>query len=482
MSLGPIFGRKDGQRTANSYLGAIEVHTALKGGTSADGVNVYDSSPTKSTSSGGSTGDGIHVYGIRSVRQLHSAVMYSMYRGSGHGTNWNGRSTHDHRVYNSGADNSMSTTETFGGGTVGQTRGNRYELNYANQNDTGHIPQSNYPYVKRINTLMDAHINRIDQMSGHYFGNGSTPLYRNSSSLGVAWSYRQIISLTYTCGGYKDSDPWKSVHRTNHANDQTTNLGDQMDYDGNYISGGCSDTTAFVWSTPTDNAANTASTRTSAVHMYTETGKSHNSVFDLYDARQDLGTSQDLNTFAFIAGGPGPNQNIMVFNLVTDCRQTSVGSSSGGMSGGTGAGSFDGKNYGYLWDDDNGQIWNKYTWSGTSAPHYGAHGQQKGITGQSYSIGYCGNEGSYNNGYNFRRWNTITNSQNSTISKPVYDQYGEENFGRGHDWQYMVGNYDGAQNNEHHRFVFSTESATAPSGGAPSAHAGQSSGHCMWRA
>ena len=34
--------------------------------------------------------------------------------------------------------------------------------------------------------------------------------------------------------------------------------------------------------------------------MYTETGESHNSVFDLYDARQDLNTSQDLNTFAFI--------------------------------------------------------------------------------------------------------------------------------------------------------------------------------------
>ena len=42
----------------------------------------------------------------------------------------------------------------------------------------------------------------------------------------------------------------------------------------------------------------------------------------------------------------------------------------------------------------------------------------------------------------------------------------------------MVGNYDGAQNNEHHRFVFSTESGS-PSGGALSDHAESVIWYCM---
>mgnify|MGYP001466274031 CR=1 FL=1 len=81
---------------------------------------------------------------------------------------------------------------------------------------------------------------------------------------------QQIINVCYTFGGYKDGSPWKAVHRTYSHNDQTANLGDNMDYAGSYTSGGCNTTTYFLFSTPTDNAHSTSSTRTSAFHMYSE--------------------------------------------------------------------------------------------------------------------------------------------------------------------------------------------------------------------
>jgi hypothetical protein len=69
-----------------------------------------------------------------------------------------------------------------------------------------------------------------------------------------------------------------------------------------------------------------------------------------------------------------------------------------------------------------------------------------------------------------------------TVPKP-HPNCGEENFTLGQDWQYMVGNYDGTgQNNTSWKFYYTTESGTVnPAGLAPTAHGGQSSGHCGWR-
>ena len=51
----------------------------------------------------------------------------------------------------------------------------------------------------------------------------------------------------------------------------------------------------------------------------------------------------------------------------------------------------------------------------------------------------------------------------------------------GQDWQYMIGNYDGAQNNGSWLQYYATNSRTDVGGLNPSANGGQSSGHCGWR-
>jgi hypothetical protein len=109
----------------------------------------------------------------------------------------------------------------------------------------------------------------------------------------------------------------------------------------------------------------------------------------------------------------------------------------------------------------------------------GAHGQQKGINSK-LGKGYAGNEGSYNGGYNLRRFVFSTETY-TTVAKPI-GNCGEENFDMGQDHQYMMGCYDGAQNNRGWRFTYSTDTGyELGSGSLRTGVAGGSSGHCVWK-
>jgi hypothetical protein len=117
----------------------------------------------------------------------------------------------------------------------------------------------------------------------------------------------------------------------------------------------------------------------------------------------------------------------------------------------------------------------------TNGSLWSAHGQQKGISSK-VGKGYAGNEGSYNGGYNLRRW-TLSNDTNiGTVAKP-HPNCGEENFTMGQDWQYMLGVYDGTgQTNNSWKFYYATDSGSnSVSGLNPGVNAGTSSGVNGWR-
>jgi len=95
--------------------------------------------------------------------------------------------------------------------------------------------------------------------------------------------------------------------------------------------------------------------------------------------------------------------------------------------------------------------------------------------------GYVGNEGTYNGGYNLRGRNFFTETNIGNVAKP-HGNCGEENFTMGQDHQYMLGNYDGVQNNTSWKFTYATDSGVVnPSGLPPGVNGGTSSGHCGWR-
>ena len=260
-----------------------------------------------------------------------------------------------------------------------------------------------------------------------------------------AYKYRQIINYSYLAGGYKSSSPWKNVHKTVNATDQTSHLGELLDYPASYTSGACSKTIFFVWSVNTDGAWKSASnihgTTTSAINMVTDTNYTHQSTFDLANARSDLATMHKEHDMAYVFSGGSTTMeffNLTTESLVTNQTLTTINGSDGGSA-------FSDETHGYGWTSSAGIKMTFATETISSSSHWGNHSQQKGISSK-LGKGYAGNEGSYSGGYNLRRWSNITDTNIGNVSKP-HPNCGEENFTMGQDWQYMLGNYDGAQNN-----------------------------------
>jgi hypothetical protein len=119
-------------------------------------------------------------------------------------------------------------------------------------------------------------------------------------------------------------------------------------------------------------------------------------------------------------------------------------------------------------------------------------GNQKGLPSKVYA-GYAGNEGSYNGGFTFRKWNYTTNSSALSGSKPVQNS-GEENYFHGQTIGVTLGTYTNAgQVLDSGKYTYSTETgALLPSGqwyrgtqsgtgsSAGAAIAGASSGAGTW--
>jgi len=287
------------------------------------------------------------------------------------------------------------------------------------------------------------------------------------------FKYRQIINYAYVACGYKDSSPWKNVHKTVSSTDQTTNLGTLMQYAAGYCSGGCSLNVFYIWGA-SDSFPGTT-TQTVATNMFTESSYSLTSAMNTLSARDDSATIfQEYNTLWVSGGG---DAGIDRFNCWTETMATS--SLSGGLSGA--GSSFSDQYYGY-WGD--GGTTQKITFATEAIATYSnncfVHPQQKGFSSKMRK-GYCGNEGSYNAGYNLRRWSFPTDTNIGNVTKPD-PNCGEENFTMGQDWQYMLGNYNGAQNNNNWKWFYATDTGLlAVAGLSPTAQAGQSSGDCAWR-
>ena len=290
---------------------------------------------------------------------------------------------------------------------------------------------------------------------------------------------RQVITHGFVMGGYQSSSPWRNVNTMVHATDVMTNNGDVMPYSGAYTSGACSLTRGYLWST--DNTWPGTSSQTGAFNMTTYASYTGN---NMRHGRNDCSTVFKEHEMAWICGGG--NGNVDVFNLSND---TMYGSDQGintlagdGMQSGVGAHS--GETKGYIWQATNDCRRLTFA-SGTSvtiatpgnAP--GINSQQKGFQ-DKLGFGYAGNEGSYNGGNNLRVWNYTTESY-STVTKPIQNS-GEENLDMGQSHQYMMGMYDGAQNNRGWKFTYATNSGSElGAGSVRTGPPGGSSGHCVWR-
>lgn len=295
------------------------------------------------------------------------------------------------------------------------------------------------------------------------------------------FKYRTVITTGYVLGGYKDGSPWKNVNRMVHATDICTNLGDQLVYSASYIQGAPSKTKAWVFCAA--NAHSTASVNAVAMNMATESAIAYSSSNNMSTARQDAGVAFKENDYVHVLS----NTTTDKFNFTTEVSALSgLSIIANGTGGGVQAITSDKQALIY---GDGASTAIQFATDTTSTdqirnsgtvPAAGANNQQKAINSKLYK-GYAGNEGTYNGGYNFRRTDMTTNTTQGTVAK-VEGNTGEENLDMGQDQQYMLGNYNGAQNNNGHKFFYATDAGfTLGAGSVRTGVPGGSSAATGWK-
>lgn len=306
----------------------------------------------------------------------------------------------------------------------------------------------------------------------------------------VPWFYRSVITNSYILGGYKSSVTYRRVNRTVHATDVTTDLGDQCDQTFNYKAGAVGLDITYVFGAA--NAHNAASNLTTAFNMRTEQQLATPGNMDMANARGHMGTVFKEHYTTWIAGGG--RSDIERFDTITANMSTVAGMSmttatdSGGNTGQGPWGMTSSDIYGIFYRGNAGgnnqfnMTFATETLTTRSGNQPANHYQQKSIQSKLVN-GYAGTNGSWSGGYSYRRTNFSTNTSSSggVITK-AYTNCGEENYSMGQDHQYMLGQYNGLQNNLSAKFVYATEVQTA--GGSsmqPSGIPGTSSGVCGWR-
>ena len=299
----------------------------------------------------------------------------------------------------------------------------------------------------------------------------------------IPYLYRQIITTGYIAGGYQNATPWRNVNVVDASTDTTTSLGDLLQTTHVYTSGAHNRDIAFIWSGAgwgsSTNFTGCFNMRTNSTYARTSSMDTPVGVGDAATVQEDLERAWVFNT----TGDPGGNaatasNTCFRFNLSTETASTTFSILS---TLGDGAGAHYNDTQGFIHGTDSRIKFTYATETQVAGGAYGAHGQQKSIPSK-IGFGWAGNEGSYNAGFNLRKWNQVTDVLQSTIAKPIGNS-GEENFTQGQDHQYMLGMFDGAQNNRAWKFTYATDSGfeggagMQPKGG----QGGRSSGHCFWR-
>ena len=260
---------------------------------------------------------------------------------------------------------------------------------------------------------------------------------------------RQVITKGYVLAGYRNSSPWTSVNEVTHSTDTTIDLGGVLNNSTSYPGGMCDDTFAYVLKA--DNQVGGSSANTNKYNMRTNVSVTGPSAPYAVSNAGTIMHQEQLYAYGKPANGTAA---IMKFNFTTQSWMSSIGASYGNNSQTMSA--FYHEKVGYHYGDDNGVKLTFATETQAQSPCNAVHGQQKAISSKLNYL-YGGNEGSYNAGYNLRRFSVATETNVGNVSKPIGNT-GEEDFDMGQNWQYMLGNYNGEQNNRSWRFNYATDS------------------------
>jgi hypothetical protein len=334
---------------------------------------------------------------------------------------------------------------------------------------------------------------------------------------GSGWRYRTILTHGFVAGGYKGSNPWRSVNKTWHATDITFYCGEQMDRAASYMDGLFSDYYAYVMGTSDSHAA--ASVYVSSYNLHTGTMRSQNdrayenfgvgsspTDYTGYDPKNENVTyGAAPSGGASTGGGTSPGTGGWTMNTARNnhgCASgvlynhgycfgggttvtermhfptettytTTAGPSNASMC------AWGGQNNAWLGATSNaGQWYMSYSsdsftsWSWSGAPNANSGSSYYKYLGSKYGTFYAGGD---NN--TFYKFNESTTSYLASVSKVT--GHDEENLQMGQDWGYMLGMYNSQQNNWTAKYTYSTDTGlTLGFASQPKGHIGMSSGCC----
>jgi hypothetical protein len=276
--------------------------------------------------------------------------------------------------------------------------------------------------------------------------------YLAGSGGAVSFLLRQVITTGYVLCGYNSGTPWTNVNQVTHSTDTTIDMGNVMPNSTGYPGGMADDT--YAWTLKANNTVGGTGSGVNRYNMRTNTAAGWTG------SPITVGNTGTLmhqeQTRAFGAGYGGVS-GWLRFDFATGSWLTTAGQSFG-ITAGTGGSNIYTETKGFNWGDGNngGTKFVFATETQSSSAICGAYGQQKGISSK-LTYGYMGNEGDYAGGYNLRRYSFTTETNVGNVTKPIGNT-GEENFDMGQAWQYMLGNYNGTQNNRSWRFNYATDS------------------------
>ena len=312
------------------------------------------------------------------------------------------------------------------------------------------------------------------RVSGGIFGRGG----------GGAKPYltRQVITRGYLAAGYKNSVTYKNVGYITHSNDTWTSIGDLISTGGGYVGGNHDLNVHYVWGTAAAIQTNTSNY--SKYNMTTQTNLGDatgpNAWMDAEGIQDSNATNGGANKFWVAAYTAGV---ISRYDCPTNVFLT--GQATNYTSANFTAYHY-GENWGYFWGDAPSTSTKrlKFVYSTeTQSTPTNVPSNDATQKGWSSKLGYgYGGASAQAQAY---KWNYATESVSATINKPIGGAtVAEENFDMGQDHNYMLGMYDGAQNNRAWRFNYATDSGFEGGAGmqpAASGIAGRSSGDCAWK-
>jgi len=240
--------------------------------------------------------------------------------------------------------------------------------------------------------------------------------------------YRQVYSYGYIVGGYVGSTVHRAGHRLQISNNGYTALGDRLDRNAGYCSGGWGDTGMWVYGT---GGGLGSYSDYSGMNMFTESSFSNG----------NHGTSKDdAGTMSNHGGKVGTAANYTIGgNNSTNIKHTFSNNSISTVAGGSS------NNYGNAWESDErgydayyGQqfAFSNESWSGGVTPGGSNQAHSKSLSSKH---GFALVENSGNNTSTYHRHNFSNNSiSNNWVSKPV-GPCGETNYAEGQDWGYALG-------------------------------------------